>query len=157
VTDSSAFGHATACDRVLGGAEQSSQVDGSLKVEYRRASIMRERGFRLGKGRRLLVQRVRAALKRSKMSFWRGGSRNPGGRPTTSCRSMSICRLRPGGELKWVDEGTGTSESREEGWAGVRLCNLAAQGALAAQGSVQAGGREGAGRAGDGTVGDYLL
>jgi hypothetical protein len=28
-----------------------------------------------------------------------------------------------------MDEGIGVGESREEGWAGIRLCNLAAQGA----------------------------
>jgi hypothetical protein len=44
-----------------------------------------------------------------------------------------------------------------EGWAGVRLCNLAAQSALPAEGSVQAGSGEGTDREGIGTVGDYLL
>src|SRR5450755_374267 len=56
-----------------------------------------------------------------------------------------------------MDEGTGVGESGEEGRAGVRLCNLAAQGALAAEGSVQAGGGEGTYGAGIGTMGDYLL
>src|ERR1700730_12319386 len=56
-----------------------------------------------------------------------------------------------------MDEGTGVGESGSEGWAGVRLCNLVAQGALTAKGSVQAGGGEGTNRAGIGTVGDYLL
>src|SRR5437899_6630392 len=56
-----------------------------------------------------------------------------------------------------MDERTGTSEGGQDGWAGVRLCNLAAQSALAAKGSVQAGGREGTHRAGNGTMGDYLL
>src|SRR6478752_7227712 len=56
-----------------------------------------------------------------------------------------------------MDQGIGACESCEEGWAGVRLCNLAAQGALNAQGSVQAGGGEGTDGAGIGTVGDYLL
>src|ERR1700686_769478 len=56
-----------------------------------------------------------------------------------------------------MDEGTGVGESGPEGGAGVRLCNLAAQGSLTAEGSVQAGGGEGINRAGNGTVGDYLL
>src|ERR1700730_9884649 len=56
-----------------------------------------------------------------------------------------------------MDEGTGTGESGQEGWAGVRLCNLAAQSALATKGSVQAGGGEGTNRAGIRTVRDYLL
>src|SRR6266851_6455268 len=56
-----------------------------------------------------------------------------------------------------MDEGAGVGESRQEGWAGVRLCNLAAQSALNAERSVQTGGREGTHRAGIGTVGDYLL
>jgi hypothetical protein len=50
-----------------------------------------------------------------------------------------------------VDEGAGVGESCQEGWAGVRLCHLAAQSALIAKGSVQAGGGEGAYRAGIGT------
>jgi hypothetical protein len=33
-----------------------------------------------------------------------------------------------------MDEGTGVGEGGPEGWAGVRLCNLAAQGSLTAQG-----------------------
>ena len=32
-----------------------------------------------------------------------------------------------GTEGSGLDEGTGVGESRQEGWAGVRLCNLAAQ------------------------------
>jgi hypothetical protein len=52
-----------------------------------------------------------------------------------------------------VDEGTGVGESGEEGWVGVRLCNLAAQSAIAAKRSVQAGGGEGPYGAGVGTVG----
>src|SRR5713226_1496017 len=56
-----------------------------------------------------------------------------------------------------MDEGTGVGESCQKGWAGVRLCNLAAQGALPAEGSVQAGSGAGTDRAGIGTVGDYLL
>src|ERR1700722_10838972 len=56
-----------------------------------------------------------------------------------------------------MDEGTGVGESGPEGWAGVRLCNLAAQSALNAERRVQAGSRAGADGAGIGTVGDYLL
>jgi hypothetical protein len=56
-----------------------------------------------------------------------------------------------------MDEGTGTSESGEEGWAGVRLCNLVAQGALTSEGLVQAGSGKGINGAGVGTVRDYLL
>ena len=37
------------------------------------------------------------------------------------------------------------------------LCNLVAQGALTAEGSVQAGGEKGTDGAGSGTLGDYLL
>src|SRR5512146_2119806 len=56
-----------------------------------------------------------------------------------------------------MDEGAGVGESRQKEWAGVRLCNLAAQGALPTEGTVQAGGGEGTNRAGIGTLGDYLL
>src|SRR5438067_833696 len=56
-----------------------------------------------------------------------------------------------------MDEGIGVGEGCPEGWAGVRLCNLAAQGALATKRSVQAGGGKGTHRAGIGTMGDYLL
>jgi hypothetical protein len=56
-----------------------------------------------------------------------------------------------------MDEGTGIGEGCEEGWAGVRLCNLVAQSTLTAERRVQAGGREGTDGAGIGTVGDYLL
>jgi hypothetical protein len=42
-----------------------------------------------------------------------------------------------------MDEGAGVSKSRQKGWAGVRLCNLAAQSAFTAEGSVQAGSGEG--------------
>src|SRR6202043_2147578 len=56
-----------------------------------------------------------------------------------------------------MDEGTGVGESRQEGWEGVRLCTLPAQGTVAAEGSVQAGSGKGADGAGIRTVGDYLL
>src|SRR5438477_11161923 len=56
-----------------------------------------------------------------------------------------------------MDEGIRAGQGGQEGWSGVRLCNLAAQSALAAKGSVQAGGGEGTNRAGIGTMGDYLL
>ena|SRR5206468_4105064 len=39
-----------------------------------------------------------------------------------------------GTEGSGMDEGAGIGESRAEGWAGVRLCNLVAQGALTAEG-----------------------
>ena len=32
-----------------------------------------------------------------------------------------------------MDEGTGIGESRQKGWAGIRLCNLDAQCALTAE------------------------
>ena len=51
----------------------------------------------------------------------------------------------------------GVGESCQEGWEGVRLCNLAAQGTLPDEGSVQAGSGEGTDGARIGTVGDYLL
>jgi hypothetical protein len=56
-----------------------------------------------------------------------------------------------------MDERTGVGESCPEGWAGVRLCNLAAQGTLTAKGSVQAGGGERTDGAGIRTMRDYLL
>src|SRR5437868_6033250 len=56
-----------------------------------------------------------------------------------------------------MDEGTGVGQGSQEGWARVRLCNLAAQSALPAKGSVQTGSGEGTNRAGIGTMGDYLL
>ncbi len=59
-------------------------------------------------------------------------------------------------EVGWT-KGLELAKSGEEGWAGVRLCNLAAQGTLAAKGSVQAGSGEGTDGAGVGTVRDYLL
>ena len=59
-------------------------------------------------------------------------------------------------EVGWT-KGLELAKVAQEGWAGVRLCNLAAQGALTAEGSVQAGGGEGTDGAGIGTVGDYLL
>ena len=59
-------------------------------------------------------------------------------------------------EVGWT-KGLELAKVAQEGWAGVRLCNLAAQGALTAEGSVQAGGGEGTNGAGIGTVGDYLL
>ena len=59
-------------------------------------------------------------------------------------------------EVGWTKD-LSRPKSREEGWAGARLCNVAAQGTLAAEGSVQAGSGEGADGAGIGTVGDYLL
>src|SRR5436190_1660220 len=49
-----------------------------------------------------------------------------------------------------MGEGTGAGESGAEGRAGVRLCNLAAQGTLNAEASVQAGGGAGTNRAGIG-------
>ena len=51
-----------------------------------------------------------------------------------------------------MGEGAGVGESCQEGWAGVRLCNLAAQSTLTAEGSVQAGSGEGTNGAGDGTM-----
>jgi hypothetical protein len=55
-----------------------------------------------------------------------------------------------------MDKRAGVGESRQEGWAGVRLCNLAAQGSLPAKGSVQAGSGEGADGAGIGTAGEII-
>ena len=59
-------------------------------------------------------------------------------------------------EVGWT-KGLELAKVAQEGWAGVRLCNLAAQSALTAEGRVQAGGGEGTDGAGIGTVGDYLL
>ena len=45
-------------------------------------------------------------------------------------------------EVGWT-KGLELAKVGQEGWAGVRLCNLAAQSALSAEGRVQAGGGEG--------------
>ena len=58
-----------------------------------------------------------------------------------------------GTEGSGLDEGAGVGEGGEEGWAGVRLCNLAAQSSLATKGSDHEGGY----RVGIGIVGDCLL
>src|ERR1022692_4318013 len=56
-----------------------------------------------------------------------------------------------------LGEGNRAGEAGEAGQAALRLCNLVAQSPAAAERRVQTGGREGADRAGNGTVGDYLL
>src|SRR5207237_3829344 len=58
----------------------------------------------------------------------------------------------------WLDERAGTGKARkEEGWAGVRLCNLVAQSSRAAERTVPARGGEGAERERNRTLGDYLF
>ena len=56
-----------------------------------------------------------------------------------------------------MGERAGAGQAGEKGWAALRLCNLVAQSTGNASEAVQAGGREGANGAGDGTVGDYLF
>src|ERR1700681_2325770 len=56
-----------------------------------------------------------------------------------------------------MGEGDRTSQAGEEGQAELRLCNLVAQSPSDAEGGLQEGGREGADRAGDRTLGDYLF
>lgn len=56
-----------------------------------------------------------------------------------------------------LGERAGAGQAGEKGWAALRLCNLVAQSTGNASEAVQAGGREGANGAGDGTVGDYLF
>jgi hypothetical protein len=62
-------------------------------------------------------------------------------------------------ELKTVGwtKGVGTGEAGPAGPAGVRLCNLVAQSPLPTEGRVQTGGREGADRAGNRTLGNHLF
>ena len=56
-----------------------------------------------------------------------------------------------------LGERAGAGQAGEKRWAALRLCNLVAPGTGNASEAVQAGGREGANRARDGTVGDYLF
>src|ERR1017187_5565714 len=60
-------------------------------------------------------------------------------------------------ERSGMDKGDRVSKTGKEGRAALRLCNLVAQSPAAAEKGIQAGGREGIDRAGNRTVGNYLL
>src|SRR5207245_10307615 len=89
-------------------------------------------------------------------SSWSDGFRK-GLLPNVNSRtsaSASVTRAEAGG----LDERAGAGEAgQEQGWAGVRLCNLVAQSSRAAKRTVPARGREGAYRERNRTLGDYLF
>src|SRR5207302_6950087 len=63
-----------------------------------------------------------------------------------------------GVEAGGLDERVGTGKAgEEEGWAGIRLCNLVAQSSSPAERRVPARGGKGADRERNRTLGDYLF
>ena len=59
-------------------------------------------------------------------------------------------------QVGWT-QGSGVSQGRSPGWAGIRLCNLVAHSEGAAEGGVQAGGGTASDGEGNGALGDDLF